>query len=244
MSCEVTERRLYIKAVDERIKADVPTGKSMGDGSHTFFDTVSPAVIIANSEVGLGALSIDSGVFTKVCTNLAAIAGGGMKRRHLGARHDLGGETVRHLLSDDTKRATDKAIWMQVRDVVKGAFEEARFQAHCDKLKGMAVQKIEGDPIKVVELSCRRFGITETEQPSVLRHLIEGGDLSRYGLFNAVTRTAQDLDSYDRAASSSGWAAISSSFRRMTGRCSRAPRKRTCAETRAPVGLAPAGLNR
>jgi hypothetical protein len=200
MSCEVTERRLYIKAVDPRIKADVPTGKQMGDGSHCFFDTVSPAVIIANSEVGLGALSIDSGVFTRVCTNLATIAGGGMRRRHLGAKHDLGGNDVRHLLSDDTRRATDKAVWMQVRDVVKGAFEEARFQAHCDKLKGMTGQKIEGDPVKVVDLSCRRLGITETEQPSVLRHLIEGGDLSRYGLFNAVTRTAQDLDSYDRAS--------------------------------------------
>lgn len=202
MSCEVTERRLYIKAVDENIKADIPTGKSLGDGGHTFFDTCSPAVIIANSEVGLGALSIDSGVFTKVCTNLAAISGGGMKRRHLGARHDLGGETVRHLLSDDTKRATDKAIWMQVRDVVKGAFEEARFQAHCDKLKGMSAQRLErgADPVKFVELSCRRFGITETEEKSVLTHLIEGGDLSRYGLFNAVTRTAQDIASYDRAS--------------------------------------------
>ena len=33
----------------------------------------------------------------------------------------------------------------------------------------------------------------------MLRHLIEGGDLTRYGLFNAITRAAADLDSYDRA---------------------------------------------
>jgi hypothetical protein len=34
----------------------------------------------------------------------------------------------------------------------------------------------------------------------VLTHLIEGGDLSQYGLMNAVTRTAEDAQSYDRAS--------------------------------------------
>jgi len=33
----------------------------------------------------------------------------------------------------------------------------------------------------------------------VLRHLIEGGDMSRWGIANAVTRQSQDVDSYDRA---------------------------------------------
>lgn len=201
MSCQVTERRLYIKAVDQRIKKDIPAGKRLGDGSHTFFDTVSPAVIIANSEVGLGALSVESGVFTKVCTNLAAIAGAGMKKRHLGSRFDAG-EEIRHLLTDETRKATDKAVWLQVRDVVKGAFEEARFQAHVDAIKDMTEQRIEpeADVVKVVDLASRKLGITEGESKSVLRHLIEGGDLTRYGLFNAVTRAAQDLESYDRAS--------------------------------------------
>jgi hypothetical protein len=201
MSCEVTETRLYLKCVDERIKQDVPSGRKMGDGSHCFFDTVSPAIIISNSEVGLGSLSVESGVFTKVCTNLMAISGAGMKKRHLGARTSLGdGEAIRHLLTDETKRATDRAVWMQVRDVVKGAFEEARFEAHCNKLKGLAEQKIEGDPVKVVELSSKKLGIQDGEQKSVLRHLIEGSDLSRYGLLQAVTRTAADIESYDRAS--------------------------------------------
>ena len=200
MSCEITERRLYIKAVDERLKRDVPSGRKMGDGSHCFFDTCSPAIIISNSEVGSGALSVDSGIFTKVCTNMAMIADGGMKRRHVGARNSItDGEAVRHLLTDATKRATDKAIWMQVRDVVRGAFDEVKFKAVTDKMSGLAEDKIEGDVVKVVEFGAKTLGFTETEGKSVLKHLIEGGDLTRYGFFNAVTRTAQDLDSYDRA---------------------------------------------
>lgn len=32
-----------------------------------------------------------------------------------------------------------------------------------------------------------------------MRHLINDGDLSHYGLTNAITRAAQDATSYDRA---------------------------------------------
>jgi hypothetical protein len=200
MSCEVTETRLYIKAVDERILLDIPTGRALGDGSHVFFDTVSPAAIISNSEVGLGSLSVETGTWTKMCTNLAVFSSSGMKRRHIGARTVLDdGEQVRHLLTDETKRATDKAVWMQVRDVVAGAFNEEKFKANVDSMKGAVEQKIEGDPVKVVDLSAKRLGLTEAEGKSVLRHLIAGGDLTRYGLFNAVTRSAQDHESYDRA---------------------------------------------
>jgi hypothetical protein len=52
----------------------------------------------------------------------------------------------------------------------------------------------------VVEVTATRFGLNETERKSVLDHLIRGGDLSQYGLHNAITRTAEDLDDYDRAS--------------------------------------------
>lgn len=199
VSCEITERRLYIKVVDERIKKDIPTGKKLGDG-HTFFDTCSPAAVISNSEVGFGALRIDTGVWTRLCTNLAVVTEAGMKRRHVGAKSALeDGEEVRHLLSDATKMATDRAIWMQVRDIVKGAFDEARFLALTMKMGELSERPIDGDPMKVVELSAKHFGATEGERSSILKHLISGGDLTHYGLFNAFTRTAQDIESYDRA---------------------------------------------
>jgi hypothetical protein len=201
MSAQITEKRLYLKVVDKRMLRDVPYGHKLGDGSHKFFHTLSPAAILSNSEVGYGSLSIESGIYTSQCTNLASIQGAGWKKRHLGARNLLGDdEQVRHLLTDETKRASDKALWLQVRDVLKGAFEEAKFQAHIDKLQGLTEQRIEGDVPKVVELAARKFGFNDDERKGVLAHLIEGGDLSRYGLFNAVTRMAEDVPSYDRAS--------------------------------------------
>ena len=48
---------------------------------------------------------------------------------------------------------------------------------------------------------------SETEQESILDFLIRSGDMSLYGLSNAVTRASQELESYDRATEleSIGW---------------------------------------
>lgn len=197
MSCEVTETRLYLKAIDPAIERDVPTGRRLGDGSHVFFDTVCPAIIISNSEVGSGKLMVETGVYTRACTNLAMI-GQDFKRRHVGARLDASDE-VYALLSDKTKRLTNAAVWSQLRDVVGSAFDEARFKATADKLAEAATVKIEGDPVKVVERVGRTFSMDEASRVSVLRHLVEGGDLSKYGLHAAITRASQDVEDYDAA---------------------------------------------
>lgn len=199
LSCEITERKLYLKCVDQSINRDIPRGHRMGDGSHTIFDTCVPALIVSNSEVGYGQLSVETGVWTRACTNMA-VFGKEMKKRHVGARHELTADTVMELLSDETRMATDKALWLQVRDVVKGAFDEARFQARMDKIAGTVEQKFEADPVKVVDFTAKRFGMTDGERSSVLTHLINGGSLTRYGLHSAVTRAAEDASSYDRAS--------------------------------------------
>lgn len=199
MSCQLTETRLYLKAVDPRIERDIPKGGGkMGDGGHTIFDTVSPGIVISNSEVGLGMLSIETGVWTRACTNMAIFAQRSMRKYHVGGKSDLS-EGITELLSDKTKRITDAAVWSQAADVVRGAFDQARFDAALEEVRGMSEQKITGDVPSVVEVAAKQLGLADGERRSVLQHLIEGGDLSRYGLFNAITRTAEDLDDYDRA---------------------------------------------
>lgn len=199
LSCEITERRLYIKCVDKSITRDVPTGKHMGDGGHTIFDTCSPAITISNSEVGYGALAIETGVFTRACTNLAMF-GANMRKYHTGRRADLSDE-VYSLLTDDTKKATDRAVWMQTRDLVKSAFDLSRFEALTMRLGEAGRDRIEGEQtVEVVEKVGRRFALNEGERRGVLAKLIEGGDLSRYGVHAAITRfSAEESVAYDRA---------------------------------------------
>lgn len=198
LSCEITDRRLYIKCVDKRIHLDVPYGHKIGDGSHKFFDTCSPAIVISNSEVGLGRLRVETAIWTGMCTNLAISKERSLSRHHVGARHELLGEGIQELLSNETRKKTDEATFMAIGDVIRGAFDQAKFAVLIDKVKGMTEDRI-ADPIKVVELSAKRFTLGETEKSSVLMHLINGGDLSRYGLFNAITRASADIESYDRA---------------------------------------------
>lgn len=203
MSCEITDKRLYIKAVDEQLFRDVPVGHRMGDGTHTIFDTCAPAVILSNSEVGFGRLVVDTGVYTRGCTNMALWAQGGMKRTHVGARHRIAdGVDVADLdaiMSDATRRKTMEAMWMQVRDVLAAAFDEKTFDERIERLRAAADNKITGKVEKVVEVAAKTLDLNDGERESVFKHLIEGGALSQYGLHGAITRAAQDVQSYDRA---------------------------------------------
>jgi hypothetical protein len=197
LSCDITDRRLYIKAVSRDVERQVPTGKKMGDGSHTIFDCVAPAIVISNSEVGCGSLSIETGTFTKLCTNLAWF-GASMRKYHTGARAAIS-DDVFALLTDKTRQLTDAAVWAQMHDLVKGAFNAERFSATVEKLNEASAQRLDGDVVQVVERVGRKLNIGEGERKGILARLIEGGDLSRYGLHSAITRHSADVEDYDRA---------------------------------------------
>jgi hypothetical protein len=201
MSCEITDTRLYLKAVDEQLFRDVPVGYRMGDGSHRIFDTCAPAIILSNSEVGFGRLVVETGVYTRACTNLCLFSSGGMKRTHVGARHKMLNDVdnIDAILSEKTKQKTLEALWAQVGDVLSAAFATDVIGKRLEQIAETAGRKIEGKVEKVVELATKKFDLNQTEGENVLKHLIEGGSLTQYGLHAAITRTAQDVASYDRA---------------------------------------------
>lgn len=201
MSAEITERRFYLKVVDPKVIRELAAiGGKFGDGQHKIVRCLSPAITISNSEVGLGALAVLAGVYDSFCSNLATFGERSSRKYHVGAKHELGGDEVYALLSDDTRKKTDAALWGQIRDITKAAFDRAKFDSLCEKISETQTQKIEGDPVKVISLASKRLDMSDNEGAAILRHLIEGGDLSRFGLYNAVTRTAQDdFVDYDRA---------------------------------------------
>jgi hypothetical protein len=201
MSCEVTDKRLYLKVVDKAVNRELAkTGNQLGDGQHKIVQIVAPAITISNSEVGAGALSIQAGMFNRFCSNLATFEARSMKKYHVGARHEMLGDFDVTMLSADTRQKSDVALWAQVRDVLNGAFDETRFQALVDTVEGTRKDDIrEADIVKIVTLSSRAVGVTEGEEKGILKHLIEGGDLTRFGVHNAITAFSQTVESYDRA---------------------------------------------
>lgn len=190
-SCEVTSNRMYIKIVNKRLEMEVTKG-----------DVVQAGVVISNSEVGLGAVSVQPLVYRLACTNGMIIADMGQRKNHVGRQNQLMEDFS--MYSDETLEAEDKAFLMKLKDVVLAAIEQNRFAMVVDRLRATTGMKITGEIQKVVELSSTAYGLSGDEENSVLRYLIEGGDLSLYGLSNAVTRTSQDIASYDRATELEG----------------------------------------
>jgi hypothetical protein len=88
---------------------------------------------------------------------------------------------------------------MQVRDVLNAAFDEKVIGKRIEAIAATAENKITGNVAKVMEVVAKTFDFNDTERDSVFRHLIEGGSLTQYGLHSAITRAAQDIESYDRA---------------------------------------------
>jgi hypothetical protein len=188
-SCEVTERRLYVKVTTESLEAEVKKG-----------DVVRMGLCIRNSEVGLGRLSVDPFLERLICTNGATIAEYGMKRNHSGKRLGDEYESAEELFSDEALAADDKAFFLKVRDLVKATLTDEVFKRIIDDARKAAGEKITGDVPAVVEELADRFTLRDAERAAVLRNLIDGGDLTRWGALNAVTRVANDLSDYDRSS--------------------------------------------
>ncbi len=200
MSCEITERRLFLKVVHPNVTRELKKhGAAFGDGGHTIVRVTAPAITISNSEVGCGALSVLAGYYDNWCSNLATFSERSTRKYHVGKRHELV-EGNAALLSDETRQARDKATWLEVRDTVQNAFNTEQFNKLIDRVEGTMEDNITGDPVKVVELTAKKFGMTETDSQAVLRDLINGGSLTRFGLANAITRASQDMADYERAS--------------------------------------------
>lgn len=187
-SCELTDKKMYIKAVNPRLQTDVSVG-----------DTVQSGVVISNSEVGLGSVTVYPLIYRLVCTNGMIAEDSGVSRRHIGRiRED---DDNLSLFRDETLKADDKAFIMKIQDIVNVVTDEARFSSVVHKMQVAKDAKITSPNIPgVVELTARHFKLSDDEEKGVLRHLIEDHDgLTLYGLANAVTAQSQQVEDYDRA---------------------------------------------
>ena len=191
-SCQITDSRMYIKVVNKRLEAEVVPG-----------DIVQSGVIISNSEVGLGSVNIQPLVYRLVCSNGMVVNDAQTRRTHIGRVNEA--DENFQLFSRETLAADDHAFAMKIKDTVMAAVDETRFTRVVGMMReATTVQMNTTDIPGVVRLASKDFNITEEESTGVLQRLIEGKDLTLYGLSNAVTRFSQDVDSYDRATALEG----------------------------------------
>lgn len=204
-SCELTETRMYLKAIIPGIQVDIPPeGRDdfeWGEGHH-MIDVVKPGIVISNSEIGMGSLNVQPAVHTKACSNLAWFSENRMRKYHVGRVQSNGGnaEDLYEVFTDATKELSERAFWAQIADLVTAALEGDIFEKTVKQLREARGMVIEADPVKAIEVVAEKFSLNDAERGGVLTHLVKGGDLSAYGVSNAVTRMSQDVDDYDRAS--------------------------------------------
>ena len=188
-SSALTDKKMYLKVVVPTIQAEVQVG-----------DIVQAGFIISNSEVGAGMFSVEQFIYTLRCKN-GMTAGERLARRHLGSRIPEGSDLS--VWSEQTKKLDDATIMSAAQDMIRAAVDETRFQAIVGQLREAVTTPPMVAPTRTVERLAKKHSLSDDEAASVLGavQMDQGANgLGLYGLLNGVTRTANHVESYERAS--------------------------------------------
>lgn len=178
----VTQDHMVIQAVFTQKTADVRVG-----------DTIMLGVTIENNEVGRGCVSVLPMSLRLTCMNGATHNNLGHKRQHVGTK--LGGDgDPSEFYADDTLKASDEALMLQLRDVTRKACSDTLLETITADFQRALGVPITAQPTHAVTELAQRVGLNESEQSGVLQHLLAGGTLNQYAMVQAITRTAQDVE--------------------------------------------------
>jgi hypothetical protein len=205
MSCELTETRMYIKAILPDLSDTLPDGMAWGNGHNAIAEyrgnepgKVVAAITISNSDVGAGTLRVEPGVFTTWCTNLAVLKAAAMRKYHVGRSFEA--DQNWEVFKDATREADDRAFWLKVEDVTAAAFDVEIFRAAVAQIREAAEQPIESKELPaVVEVAVNRLALPPAAGNDILTFLARGGDMSKWGLSSAISATANNVKDYEMA---------------------------------------------
>jgi hypothetical protein len=188
-SADLSDRHMHLKVFWSGNQKEVKQG-----------DVIEAGCVIRNSETGFSSTSVKPMSLRLWCMNGATHDEYGTRKVHKGKAIEAS-ETSYELFTDETLQLSDKAYIMQVRDLVRSTLKGVwldKVVSQMREAQGIVVE----DPKKAVQELGKRFLFSEQEQELTLEHFfkdISHNGQTQYGLFNAVTRMAQDIDSYERA---------------------------------------------
>lgn len=194
LTCQVTDKMMYLMFAFVKREAEVVPG-----------DVVQAGLIIKNSEIGMSRFVIQPYVHRLWCRNGAVVdvAGKdyGLKMIHAGKRIDSDDNMIAY--RNETLQLDDQVLGMKMEDIVTSLATGPMWDDIVKGLKSAAVSTEVKQPIEAVQEVGKVCKLSETETNSVLTNLIKNGDLTRWGMGNAITSVANDIDDgevgFDRA---------------------------------------------
>jgi hypothetical protein len=170
----INDTNIYLKATTPRLTQEVRVG-----------DVVQQGILIKNSEVGSGALSIEPLYWRLWCAN-GAISQGAFREIHLGS------DKAEGLYSEDTLLSESELVHKKVRDIISKIFNGDLLAKYADDARRSADERIE-NPVQYVNDVSASFKFSEQLRDSILNKFIEQKDDTRWGLSNAVTDLAKSF---------------------------------------------------
>ena len=192
-SCDITPFNMFLKISFPKTRMEVgsPKGVSVGD-------YVEGGVIISNSEIGWGSMNLSYFVHRLVCTNGMVVPDmiDTVRKNHSGQvlTHEDG-----DIIEGEYTIKNDYEKLEQIHNLLSQAQSEKVMLNTTESFRNAQKDQFRGSlQDGFLELS-RHFLITKEEMVLVEDHFKKWNDKTRWGFANAVTRTAQDVSSYDRA---------------------------------------------
>ena len=186
-SCNVSDTMMQLKVVTPKLQGEVRVG-----------DIIQGGIAARNSDVGVSRAVIQELSYRLWCLNGCSHqeAVDAYRRIHRGHKNPLG-----ILYAPETVAASQEIIALEMRDTIRHLLSPERFEQTINKMKTAADNSIEAKDLdKKVKALGKIVGFNQTEGDLIMQKLIEGADLSQYGMMNAVTNLANDTDNYDRAS--------------------------------------------
>jgi hypothetical protein len=164
-------------------------------------DIVMPGFRIENSEVGRGSLRERGFFYRSYCKNGCVFGSAGefdFQRNHAGGK--LSADLQRIIFTDETKKAADQALMLELRDMINAMGNAAVTTQWADQLRAAKTGDKIAKPIAAIEVLAKAVGLLEVEKDQALENLIAEADMSRYGALNAITAIANKAETSDDRA--------------------------------------------
>jgi len=187
----------HIDENDMRLRVvwtDPSLAQDIGPAPHgTGRDIVYPGFEIGNSETGRGSLFVRGFFYRTYCKNGCVFGVGDnaieFRRTHIGGKLATAGLDI---LSDATRQKDDEAILSVMTDIMRSMGSRDFVQKMGDTLRSLRDGETMQNPVKGVQVLGKDLGLRENELDDVLKNLLTDGDLSRWGMLNAITALANE----------------------------------------------------
>jgi len=195
-SCDLSEKRMYVRFICPEVEIQAPEilKNYRPDGKPNEAGTgIISGFVISNSEVGHGSFSISPRAVVLACRNGMVRPSDKFAQRHLGAKMD---EYESINWSQETKQKNLELILNQVKDYIKRFTSEEYLGLMVRDTIEKGSKELQ-NPMDCIKAVTQSLEISEDKQNSILNFFIKSGDLTGFGVQQAITLYAGKTENPD-----------------------------------------------